>query len=380
VTSSSPENGLRVAVVGLEFGAEFVPIYKAHPNVAEVAIVDQRAGQLHTIGERFGISRRYGSLEAALAAGDIDAVHLVTPVHLHGKHSLAVLQAEKHCACTIPMALSVEELRGIVTLQKQVNRSYMMMETATYTREFLYVQELYRAGRFGRIAFAKAHHLQDMEGWPDYWQGFPPLAHITHALGPVLALLGTRATRVHCFGSGWMPEEMTRRYDNPFPVETGIFQLEGSDVAVEVTRNMFQMARPYSEAFSIYGDRLGFEWPQLEDQKPLLFEMGPRGDGRGRPISVSRIEVPDYAHLLPAEIAPFTRRAVYQGGDHLSFVQGGGHGGSHPHLVHEFVRSIVEGRPARIDAATAANWTVAGLCAHQSALQGGAAVEVPAFQ
>jgi len=48
--------------------------------------------------------------------------------------------------------------------------------------------------------------------------------------------------------------------------------------------------------------------------------------------------------------------------------------------VHEFVRSIVEGRRPAIDAVTAANWTAAGVCAHESAMQGGAEVEVPAFE
>ena len=57
----------------------------------------------------------------------------------------------------------------------------------------------------------------------------------------------------------------------------------------------------------------------------------------------------------------------------------GGHGGSHPHLVHEFVRSIVEGRKPRIDEVTAANWTAAGICAHASAMQGGARVIIPDF-
>jgi predicted dehydrogenase len=255
----------------------------------------------------------------------------------------------------------------------------MMMETAVYTREFLYVQERLRRGDFGRIAFARGHHLQDMEGWPDYWLGFPPIAHITHALGPILALLQTRAADVHCLGSGWMPESMTSRYGNPFPVETAIFRLAQSDVAVEITRNMFQMARPYSEAFSIYGDSLGFEWPQLEGELPLLFEMGPKAENRTRPIRIERFEVPDYAHLLPPEIARFTRQSVHSGDGHLSFVQGGGHGGSHPHLVHEFVRAIIEHRPATIDDLTAANWTAAGLAAHESAMKGGAAVAVPAF-
>ncbi len=379
MSNRSPATRIRVAVVGLEFGAEFVPIYKAHPNVEEVIICDLKPENLARIGDRAGVTRRYQRLEDVLAADDIDAVHLVTPVTLHGAHSLAVLEARKHCACTIPMALTMDELVRIVALQKAVGRTYMMMETAAFTREFLYVQERLRRGDFGRIAFARGHHLQDMEGWPDYWIGFPPLDHITHALGPVLALLQTRATKVHCYGSGWMPESMTSRYGNPFPVETAIFRLEGSDVAVEITRNMFQMARPYSEAFSIYGDRLGFEWPQLEEDKPLLFTMGARAEKRGRPIGVERLDVPDFAHLLPPEIAGFTRKSVHSDGGHLSYVQGGGHGGSHPHLVHEFVSSIVSHRKPLIDAVTAADWTAAGLAAHESAMNDGMEVTIPAF-
>jgi hypothetical protein len=47
--------------------------------------------------------------------------------------------------------------------------------------------------------------------------------------------------------------------------------------------------------------------------------------------------------------------------------------------VHEFVRSIVEARPSAVDAVMAANWTAAGICAHESAQRGGAAVEIPYF-
>jgi len=59
-----------------------------------------------------------------------------------------------------------------------------------------------------------------------------------------------------------------------------------------------------------------------------------------------RVKVPDYAHLLPEPIRRFTTKGVYDAGEHahLSFVQGGGHGGSHPHLVHEFVDALVKER------------------------------------
>ena len=94
--------------------------------------------------------------------------------------------------------------------------------------------------------------------------------------------------------------------------------------------------------------------------------MEPLPSGRGRPVAASRINVPYRPDLLPQELADFT--------------YGGGHDGSHPHLVHEFVRSIVEERPSTIDAVTAADWTAAGICAHASAMRDGELVVVPSFR
>jgi hypothetical protein len=56
---------------------------------------------------------------------------------------------------------------------------------------------------------------------------------------------------------------------------------------------------------------------------------------------------------------------------HLSFVQGGGHGGSHPHLAHEFISALIEDREPFPNAWQSANWTSVGILAHESALQGG---------
>ena len=61
---------------------------------------------------------------------------------------------------------------------------------------------------------------------------------------------------------------------------------------------------------------------------------------------------------------------------HLSFAQGGGHGGSHPHMAHEFVRALVEDRDPFPNARQSANWTCVGLRSHESALRGGALVPV----
>jgi predicted dehydrogenase len=278
------------------------------------------------------------------------------------------------------MALNLIDLQRIVATQRGTNLHYMMMETAVYTREFLYVRDLAATGGLGRVQFLRGAHYQDMENWPSYWNGLPPMHYATHAIAPLLALLGTRASRVHCFGSGEMRAALQQQYGNPYPVETAIFQLAGTPVAAEVTRTLFHTAHAYTESFSVYAEDRSFEWQQIEEEDPVLFTMEPLRPGRGRPIQVERVSVPDRQDLLPPEIAPFTQRGVYNTRQsHRSFLQGGGHGGSHPHLVHEFVRSIVEQRPPAIDAVTAANWTAAGICAHQSAMAGGEAVIIPHF-
>ena len=87
--------------------------------------------------------------------------------------------------------------------------------------------------------------------------------------------------------------------------------------------------------------------------------------------------MPDFADRLPEAIRKYTR--TIEDADHLSFVQGGGHGGSHPHLVNEFVSALIEDRDPRPNAVTSANWTCVGICAHESAKQGGAIVRLPEF-
>jgi predicted dehydrogenase len=372
---------LHIAVVGLGFGAEFVPIYLHHPDVARVTICDPLAARLQEVGDKFGVASRCGSLAEITASTDIDAVHLVSPIPVHAEQAVAVLESGKHCACTVPMATRLDDLRAIIAAGRKAQKNYMMMETAVYTREFLFVKGLVERGELGRIQFLRGAHYQDMENWPPYWLGLPPMHYATHAISPLLALARQPATTVHCFGSGQMRPELHRQYGNPYPIETAIFQIGQDGLAAEVTRSLFHTARAYTESFNVYGEDMTFEWQQIEQEDPVLFKMAALSPKRGRPITIEHVQAPDRADLLPPQIGRFTRRGIYdETNPHLSFLQGGGHGGSHPHLVHEFVRSIIEQRRPAIDAVTAANWTAAGICAHESALHAGQEVIIPAFE
>ena len=55
--------GVRVGVVGLGFGAAFVPIYLRHPDVARVLLCDPNEERLQQVGDRFGLPDRFRRLE-----------------------------------------------------------------------------------------------------------------------------------------------------------------------------------------------------------------------------------------------------------------------------------------------------------------------------
>jgi predicted dehydrogenase len=366
--------------VGLRFGASFPPIYAAHPDVSHVTICDTDERTLNAFGDKYNLNHRTTRLDDILASKDIDAVHLVTPIPSHADLSLAVLHAGKHCACTVPMATTLDDLRAIVALQQRTRLNYMMMETAAYTYHCLLAEQMVHNGELGRIQFLRGAHYQDMENWPDYWMGLPPMHYATHAVAPLLKLADTRATRVHCFGSGVMRPQLHKLYGNPHPVETAIFQLEAENLAAEVTRTLFHTAVEYAEIFTVYGENATFNWTS-ENELPVLFRMAPLQEHRGRPITTERIAPPSFRDRLPEPIRRFDGHLIVPDpkNPHQSILQGGGHHGSHAHLVNEFVRSIVEHRSPAIDAVTAANWTAAGICAHQSAMHSGAPVDIPRF-
>ena len=102
---------------------------------------------------------------------------------------------------------------------------------------------------------------------------------------------------------------------------------------------------------------------------------------KAEPEIPEEVESPDYAHLLPEPIQPFTTGGVYDTDEHqhLSFLQGAGHGGSHPHLVHEFVSALIEKREPFPNARQSANITCVGILAHESAKKGGEIIKLPDF-
>lgn len=363
---------VNVAMVGLGFGAEFIPIYQAHPDANVHAICRRNESEMNKVGDTFGIENRYMNYEDVLNDPIVDFVHINSPIPDHGRMTLQALNAGKHVMCTVPMSTSISECEQIVDKVKQTGLKYMMAETVVYSREFLFIKELYEKGELGKLQYLSASHPQDMDGWPEYWEHMIPMHYATHVVSPVLGLTNSKAEYVSCFGSGEVREDIRKKSGNRFAVESCHIKLLNSDLSAHIWRFLYDTARQYRESIDVYGSKKSFEWTLTEGGKHVLHTAK-----KPEHEIPELIDVPDYAHLLPEPIRKFTQSI--QDADHLSFIQGGGHGGSHPHMVHEMVSALIEDRDPWPNAVTSANWTCVGICAHQSAEKGGQIVHLPEF-
>jgi predicted dehydrogenase len=361
-----------VAMIGLGFGAEFLPIYQKHPNARVTAICRRNKAEMDKVGDALGIEKRYTKYDDVLADPDVDFVHINSPIPDHAWMSLKALDAGKHVMCTVPMATTIEECEEIVKKVRQTGLKYMMAETVVYSREFLFIKQMYEKGELGKIQYMAASHPQDMDGWPEYWERMIPMHYATHVVSPVLGLVNGAAEYVSCFGSGTVREDIQKKSGNKFAVESCHIKIADSDVAAHIWRFLYDTARQYRESFDVYGTKKSFEWALIEGEEHVLHTAK-----KPEPEIPERVEVPDFAHVLPEEIRQFTQ--TIQDAQHLSFIQGGGHGGSHPHLANEFIRALLDDRDPWPNAVQSANWTCVGICAHQSAEKGGEIVRLPKF-
>jgi len=365
---------LNIAIIGMNFGKEFVKLYTNHPDVGNVAICQRGKEKLAENGEELGIPEalRFTDFDDVLASPDIDAVHIITPPATHAEYTIKALKAGKHAASTCPMGLAIDELKEICALEEETGLVYMMMETTAYTREFLYAKNLVDSGQLGKIQFVRGSHMQDMglEGWPEYWLGFPPFWYGTHALTPLVLITGKQIEYVIGHGSGTYSEDLTRRYGCPFPVETVTIKFKDSDLVGEATRSLYETVRQYRESFDVYGTKMAYEWEQLESEGHAVYDGGE---------TARRVEAPDTDAYLIEPLKPYTKKEIIMNKDNVSFIQGAGHGGSHPHMVQEFVAAITEGRKPLLDAKLSANIVAAGILGHESALKGGERIYLPEF-
>ena len=349
---------LRAGVAGLRRGVGLARMMDAIADTDLVALCDLDEGTLNRVGEQFPKAKRFVDYKEMLADG-LDIVVVATPIPVHREQSIMALEAGAHVLQEVTLANTVEACRDIVrAVEAHPKQKFMLAENCCYWSHIMAWTDMWRQGLCGDLIYAEAEYVHDIrsltrnpDGTPTWRASRPPIVYCTHSLGPIVKITGARPVSICGLHTGGkMDPELGTFLD----FEVGIIQTEDHGV-IKILRGQGMMREPAFHYYSIYGTKGTLETsrpPEVQKTNAYLEAV---------PNVHNMIEIP-----LTYDVPGAPREATV-----------GGHGTAEYYMVKDFVDCIRNDTKPPVDVYMAWNISVPGLCAHESAMNGGKPVAIP---
>ncbi|WP_448809078.1 Gfo/Idh/MocA family protein [Agromyces bauzanensis] len=235
MTDTAP---LRAAIVGTGAIANaHAKALAATPDARLVAVLDQDVEHARSFAELWNVPDVADSLEALLASGRVDVLHVCTPPGVHAEQAIAALDAGLHVVCEKPAALSLDELDAMTDAARRNDRRLAVVFQQRTGSAAAHVRKLLDAGTLGRPLVATCQTLWYRDPayyavpWRGKWAtegGGPTLGHGIHQIDLLAWLLGDWAT---VQGRLWRLGRETETED----VSTAVVTFAGGTVASVIT-------------------------------------------------------------------------------------------------------------------------------------------------
>ncbi len=128
-----------------------IPAIRASRRGELVAVASRDLERAKSYAAKWEIPKAFGSYEALLESGEIDAVYISLPNHLHAKWSVRAMEAGVDVLCEKPLALSVNEVDQMIAASQLTNR--LLAEAFMYRHhpQTKLAGEWAHSGRLGEV-------------------------------------------------------------------------------------------------------------------------------------------------------------------------------------------------------------------------------------
>ena len=350
---------LKCGVAGLGRGRTFVEELRKISGCEVVAVCDENPHKL----EDYGDLRTFTEYDAFINDGGMDVVAIITRGPDHAAQSVTALGAGLHVICETPCVYTVDEAREVVNAARSSSAKYMLTEDYIFMGWVQTWEKLIEDGKLGEIVYAEGEYthdcrniffidesgayvpLKDRDKHSNLglaWRAtdLPPLKYCSHTLGPLLHLMSDRCVTASGLQSGCKSVPGSGAID----MEVGIFKTEKGSL-VRLT-NGFSIAHPFAYFVGLYGTKGSVKMLRIgESSVKAWFEDEHSGS--------SWVD-------LPAQWADRDDGRVW-----LSV------------CIEGFIDSVRNDTEPPIDVYKSMDYTLPGICAHDSAEQGGNVMEIP---
>ena len=83
-----------------------------------MAVASRDAAKAADYAQKWEIPQAFGSYEAMLASGEVDAVYISLPNHLHAAWSIRAMNAGIHVLCEKPMTTSLPDMDAMIAASR----------------------------------------------------------------------------------------------------------------------------------------------------------------------------------------------------------------------------------------------------------------------
>lgn len=147
---------VRYAVVGLGHIAQVavLPAFAhASRNSELAAFVSDDPKKLRELGKRYGVDRLYSYEQygECLESGEIDAVYIALPNHLHRAYSVRAARAGIHVLCEKPMAVTSKDCEAMIRAAEHNDVLLMIAYRLHFEESNLTGAKVARSGKLGEL-------------------------------------------------------------------------------------------------------------------------------------------------------------------------------------------------------------------------------------
>jgi len=144
---------IRYAVIGIGSIAQeaVLPGFKNAQNSELKALVSGDETKRKQLGERYGISRTFTYEQYDECLGEVDAVYIALPNHLHRQYTERALRAGVHVLCEKPLAPSEEDCRKMIETARETGRNLMTAYRLHFEAANLEAVRMCQSGRLGEL-------------------------------------------------------------------------------------------------------------------------------------------------------------------------------------------------------------------------------------
>ncbi len=164
------EGKIRYAVVGLGHIAQVavLPAFQHAKETSELtAFVSDDKEKLDELSKQYGVKSLYSydDYEKLLDSGDIDAVYIALPNHMHKEFTVKAAEKGIHILCEKPMATTVEDCQAMIRAAEENDVRLMIAYRLHFERTNMTVAQLVHDGKIGNPRlFNSTFTLQVQEG------------------------------------------------------------------------------------------------------------------------------------------------------------------------------------------------------------------------